>query len=67
MASQLFRTNPLSLLLAEEAGDHRLRFRSRQARHVGVGLFARQHVLVHVRWDDAERNTEHFEELLAAR
>src|SRR5438876_4039943 len=25
MASQLFRTKPLSLLLAEEAGDHRLR------------------------------------------
>src|SRR2546421_1553179 len=25
MANQLFRTKPLSLLLAEEAGDHRLR------------------------------------------
>jgi hypothetical protein len=25
MASQLFRTKPLSMLLAEEAGSHRLR------------------------------------------
>src|SRR6267378_433757 len=51
--------------LARRARHHRLGFGSGQTRHVRIRLLAWQHVFVHVRRNDAERNAQHFEELLA--
>jgi hypothetical protein len=38
----------------------------RQACDIGIRLLPRQHVLVHIRGNNAEGNTQHFEQLFAA-